>query len=76
MFEHENVEAEDRTHPLTPGLVLYGHTYLSRVHATVQRMTMFKGIVDGTQFAKGIWAHISVARPYLSAMHDHVQGDC
>ena len=56
MFEHENVEDEERTHPLTLGLVLYGHTYLSRVHTTVQRMTMFKGTVDGTKFAKGIHA--------------------
>ena len=43
MFEHENVEDEERTHPLTLGLVLYGHTYLARVHTTVQCMTMFKG---------------------------------
>ena len=56
MFLHENVEDEEGTHPLTLGLVLYGHTYLSRVHTTVQCMTMFKGTVDGKKFAKGIHA--------------------
>ena len=56
MFEHENVEDEERAHPLTLGLVLYGHTYLPRVHTTVQCMTMFKGTVDGKKFAKGIHA--------------------
>ena len=58
MFEHDNVEDEERAHPLTLGLVLYGHTYLSRVHTTVQCMTMFKGTVtvDGKKFARGIHA--------------------
>ena len=41
---------------LTLGIVLHGHTYLSRVHTTVQCMTMFKGTVDGKKFAKGIHA--------------------
>ena len=56
VFEHENVEGEERTHPQPSGLVLYGHTCLSRVPATVQCMTMFKGTVGGQQFAKGIHA--------------------
>ena len=56
MFVHENVEDEEGTHPFTLGLVLYGHTYLSRVHTEVQCMTMFKGTVDGKKFAKGIHA--------------------
>ena len=38
------------------GFVLHGHTYLSRVHTTMQCMTMFKGTVDGNKFAKGIHA--------------------
>ena len=43
MFEHENIEHEERTHPLTLGLVLHGHTCLPRVHTTVQCLTKFKG---------------------------------
>ena len=38
--------------PFTVGPVLYGHTYLSRVHTTVQCMTMCTGTVDGKKFAK------------------------
>ena len=56
MFEHESVEDEERSNPLTLGLMLYGHTYLSRVHATVQCMTMCKGTVDGKKFAIGVHA--------------------
>lgn len=51
-FEHENVEDEERSNPFTVGLVLYGHTYLSRFRATVQCMTMCKGTVDGKKVRK------------------------
>ena len=56
-------EEEERSNPLTLGLMLYGHTYLSRAHATVQCMTMCKGTVDGKKFAKGFRAkcHVTIA---------------
>ena len=63
------------------GLALYGHTCLSRIHAAVQCMTMFKGTALGALPAKDrirspwsrvVWAHISVAHSCRSAMHDHV----
>ena len=44
MFEHENVEHEESTHPRSLGLVLHGHTCLSRIHTTVQCLTKFKGL--------------------------------
>ena len=47
----------------TPDLVLYGHTYLSRAHATVQCMTMCKGTVDGKKFAKSIHADLHATAP-------------
>ena len=58
LFEREWLrdDAPARHNPHTLGLVLYGHTYLSRVHATVQCMTMCKGTVDGKQFAKRLHA--------------------
>ena len=56
MFEHENVEDEEGANTFTLGLVLYGHTYLSRAHTSMQCMTMSKGTVDGKKFAKGIHA--------------------
>ena len=55
--------AEYRSNPHAFGLLLYGHTYLSRAHATVQCMTMCKGTVDGNKFAKGFHAkcHVTIA---------------
>ena len=72
------------THQFTFGLLLYGHTYLSRAHTTVQLLTMFKGtqkccsksVCSTYPWSCVVWAHISVALSYHSAMHDHVQGDC
>ena len=71
------------THQLTLDLLLYGRTYLSRVHTTVQFMTMFKGtqtccsksVCSTYPWSCIVWAHISVALSYHSAMHDNVQGD-
>ena len=71
MFEHENVEDEERTHPLTLGLVLYGHTYPSRGHTTVQCMTMFKGTTQNVyvRLALGL---VLYGHTYLSRVHDTV----
>ena len=76
MFVHENVEDEEGTHPLTLGLVLYGHTYLARVHTTVQCMTMFKGTSTNVvpsvsvRLTLGIVLH---GHTYLSRVHTTVQ---
>ena len=67
------------------GLVLHGHTYLSRFQTTLHCMTMSKETAHGTLPAKDrthlpcsrvVWAHISVAHACHRAMHDHVEGDC
>ena len=66
------------------GLVLHGHTYLSRAHTTLQCMTMCEETALGTlpardrihlPWSRVVWAHISVAPSCHSAMHDHVEGD-
>ena len=46
-------DAPARHNPHTLGLVLYGHTYLSRVHSTVQCMTMIKGTVKNRRWTSG-----------------------
>ena len=58
----KRVEDEERSNQLSLGLMLCGHTYLSRVHATVQCMTMCKGTVDGKKFAIGVHAtrHVTI----------------
>ena len=73
MFEHENVEDEERSNPLTHGLMLYGHTYLSRIHATVQCMTMCRGTVDGQKFAKGIHTQRQTIVPMQTPSPPHIQ---
>ena len=63
---------EERAHPLTLGLVLYGDTYLSRVHTTVQCMTMFKGTPTNVyvRLALGL---VLYGHTYLSRVHTAVQ---
>ena len=67
------------------GLVLHGHTYLSRVHTALQCMTMCEETALGTLPARNrihlpwsrvVWACISGVHSCHSAMHDRVEGDC
>ena len=53
--------------PTCLGPVLYGHTYLSRMHATEQCMTMLKGTVEGKKFAKLIHAYSHATPPVKDA---------
>ena len=63
------------THQFTLCLLLYGHTYLSRAHTTVQLLTMFKGSqnVAPRAYVRLTLGLVLYEHTYLSRSHTTVQ---